>query len=83
MRWDTQKSWRTLSDQSLAWFLADNGSYIYKNVADGQWWIDEPSGGGVYVARSNEPLPPVTGWTILGSGAPPLPTIEVHIQKEK
>lgn len=77
MRWPVQGTWQKLCDQRLPWFEAENGSYMYRNVADGQWWIDEPSGGGVYVALSTEPLPPKTGWKALSDGKSPLPTIEV------
>ena len=38
MRWDTQESWHKLSDRTLPWFLAENGSYMYRNIMDGQWW---------------------------------------------
>ena len=80
MRWDPLPTWRKLSDQTLPWFLHDNGSYIYKNTGDGQWWIDEPSGGGVYVARSEDVLPPASGWEALsqgGSAQAPMPKVEV------
>ena len=33
----------------------------HRNTRDGQWWIDEPSGGGVYVAKSDSDLPPTEG----------------------
>ena len=77
MQWDTKSTWLKLADQSLPWFLADNGAYIYRNVADGQWWIDEPGGSGKYVARSEESLPPNSGWKALPGGNHPLPTLEV------
>ena len=77
MRWPTKETWNKLADQRLPWFEADNGAYLYKNVADGKWWIDEPNGGGVYVARSDAPEPPTSGWVTLGQGASPLPEVEV------
>jgi len=61
MRWPTAESWRSLADQQKTWFLHENGAYIYRNTRDGQWWIDEPSGGGVYVAKSDSDLPPTEG----------------------
>ena len=56
-----------------------HAAYMYKNVADGQWWIDEPSGSGVYVALSDAPLPPTTGWHALqgGESIESLPKLEV------
>ena len=57
--------------------LAENGSYMYRNVNDGQWWIDEPSGGGVYVAQSTSPVPPTSGWKVLDKSRGALPTLEV------
>ena len=65
MGWPTGEMWKKLADHSLPWFEAPNGSYMYRNLDDGQWWIDEPSGGGVYVVRSEAPLPPLTGWKLL------------------
>ena len=69
MRWDTQDTWNRLADQALPWYEMENGAYVYKNVADGQWWIDEPNGSGVYVALSDAPLPPASGWRALGAEA--------------
>mmetsp|Transcript_30699 Transcript_30699/g.96864 ORF Transcript_30699/g.96864 Transcript_30699/m.96864 type:complete len:81 (-) Transcript_30699:159-401(-) len=78
MRWPTAESWRSLADQQKTWFLHENGAYIYRNTRDGQWWIDEPSGGGVYVAKSDSDLPPTEGWEPLPqAGKRPLPQLEV------
>merc|ERR1712203_1109783 len=78
MHWHTHSMWKQLADQEKPWFEADNGSYIYRNVQDGKGWIDEPSGGGVYIAASAEQLPPTHGWHALeGSGRAPLPQVEV------
>jgi len=78
MRWPTAESWRSLADQQKTWFLHENGAYIYRNTRDGQWWIDEPSGGGVYVAKSDSDLPPTEGWVLLPqAGKRPLPQLEV------
>ena len=52
-------------------------AYIYRNKADGQWWIDEPSGDGVYVAPRTAPLPPTGGWRALKRDAITLPQLEV------
>ena len=77
MRWDAQDMWNKLNDHGLRWYLAENGSYIYRNKADGQWWMDEPSGGGVYVNMSEEPVPPSSGWKALSSANSPLPQLVV------
>mmetsp|Transcript_35197 Transcript_35197/g.70186 ORF Transcript_35197/g.70186 Transcript_35197/m.70186 type:complete len:120 (-) Transcript_35197:189-548(-) len=78
MGWDTQVSWEKLSDLRRPWFESPNGAYIYWNAADGQWWIDEPSGNGVYVALTSDLLPPSVGWKALSSGKPPLPSLTLE-----
>ena len=77
MKWDTREMWLKLSDQRLQWYEAANGAYVYRNVQDGQWWIDEPGGMGVYVAPSKSEMPPMAGWQPLQGAAAPLPTLEV------
>ena len=44
-----------------------------------QWWIDGPSGAGLYVLQgaSGSPLPPKSGWVALNGVQPPVP--EVHV----
>ena len=32
MRWDTSKTWATLTDQQRPWFEAANGAYVYWNA---------------------------------------------------
>lgn len=77
MGWDSKKMWLKLSDQKTPWFEAPNGSYIYWNRSDGQWWIDEPDGGGVFVALASPGLPPSTGWKPLSPAAGSAPAVEV------
>mmetsp|Transcript_25457 Transcript_25457/g.80311 ORF Transcript_25457/g.80311 Transcript_25457/m.80311 type:complete len:112 (+) Transcript_25457:830-1165(+) len=77
MGWDTQQMWVQLSDQKTPWFEAPNGAYVYWNQSDGQWWIDAPDGGGVYVAAAPSGLPPAAGWKALAGAASPLPRVEV------
>lgn len=80
MRWDPKKTWSTLSDLRRPWFEAENGAYVYWNTNDRQWWIDEPDGGGVYVAKDEGELPPSKGWQALPNGKAPLPTVSVEKQ---
>ena len=66
------------------WLEHENGSYIYLH-AEGQWWIDEPSGKGVYIATADrsEKHPPIDGWkSLISERGLPLPTVE-HITQEE
>ena len=56
MGWNDTEMWARLSDGRRPWFEAKNGSYIYWNT-EGRWWIDGPTGAGLYVCRSAQPLP--------------------------
>eukprot|EP00470_Lotharella_oceanica_P010652 CAMPEP_0170183364 /NCGR_PEP_ID=MMETSP0040_2-20121228/30465_1 /TAXON_ID=641309 /ORGANISM="Lotharella oceanica, Strain CCMP622" /LENGTH=118 /DNA_ID=CAMNT_0010429071 /DNA_START=213 /DNA_END=566 /DNA_ORIENTATION=+ len=78
MFWDPKDTWIQLSDQKRPWFEMDNGSYIYWNKSDGRWWIDGPSGAGVYIAASKDELPPTTGWRALQGSKAPLPTLKIE-----
>ena len=70
MGWPPAATWRKLSDGMRHWFESSNGSYIYWNRSDGCWWIDEPSGAGVYIQRSSSELPPIEGkWEPLSAPA--------------
>ncbi|CEM22866.1 unnamed protein product [Vitrella brassicaformis CCMP3155] len=78
-KWETERTWSRLTDPDYLWFQhIDNGSYVYWNKGDGQWWMDGPDGYGVYVAKTGNPLPPVSGWVALdeAKGAA-LPYVEV------
>ncbi|EKX48210.1 hypothetical protein GUITHDRAFT_68849 [Guillardia theta CCMP2712] len=75
--WDVSATWRRLADENKSWFEHDNGSYIYRNKQDDQWWIDGPDGYGVFVARDVSDLPPKGGWKALQKqAASALPLIE-------
>jgi hypothetical protein len=81
--WDSEATWSRLNGER-AWWEAPNGSYLYFNRADGQWWLDSGETGlGVYVARAagtgaKDAPPPRSGWAVVGDGgALPLPTV-VH-----
>jgi hypothetical protein len=69
----TSKRWPTHASSATHSCAA----YMYRNRGDGQWWIDEPSGAGVYVVLSDSPLPPTSGWKALPQGASPLPSLEL------
>ncbi len=77
MNWDTELLWKKLSDHQRPWYEAENESYIYWNRGDGKWWIDEPSGAGVYIVKNNDTLPPNNGWISLSAEYNPLPQVEV------
>jgi len=81
MAWNTKKMWLQLSNQKTPWFEAANGSYIYWNQSDGQWWIDAPDGGGVYVALAPATMPPADGWKALKPTSRPLPAVAVVAER--
>ncbi len=83
MGWDTQTMWHTLADKTKPWFLHQNGAYVYWNTQDGQWWIDEPTGHGVYVAKTNETMPPTDGWRSLRPDVSELPVVTVQLGDAK
>jgi len=62
--WETGQMWKKLSGGD-AWFGAENGAYIYHNKSDGKWWIDAPSGNGVYIAKGPAHAMPAAGWSSL------------------
>jgi len=88
MGWNPESMWLQLSNQVSPWWKhTDNESYIYYNKGDGQWWIDDPTGRGLYVAKISKGVitltnmdaarPPVTGWVLLGGGREPTPSVEM------
>lgn len=78
MRWDTERMWERLAQPSskVPWFEHATGSYIYFNHGDGRWWIDGPSGAGVYIVESGSGLPTGKGWTSLSGEYDPVPQVE-------
>ena len=77
--WETIAMWTRLN-ANKTWFKASNGAYIYFNASDECWWIDAPSGEGVYKAQGPAHAPPQLGWTPLGlkpgqEGAPAPPQL--------
>ena len=61
MGWASEQMWVQLSDGHRPWFEAANGAYIYWNRSDGCWWIDAPSGAGLYILKASTALPPLDG----------------------
>ena len=76
MGWASDKMWLRLSDQLRPWWESDNGSYLYWNQADGKWWLDGPSGAGVYIVLDSSQTPPADGWQPLPGALLPLPQVE-------
>ena len=79
MGWDSDAMWRDLYDSDTPYYLhRENDSYIYRNKGDGRWWIDGPSGAGVYIIQSREKLPPPKSWTALDRAHLPVPKVVVN-----
>lgn len=51
--WDIQTTWDNLASKELFWFLKSDGSYIYYNRCDNNWWIDCPNGCGLYINNNS------------------------------
>eukprot|EP00468_Gymnochlora_sp_CCMP2014_P006779 CAMPEP_0167761044 /NCGR_PEP_ID=MMETSP0110_2-20121227/11933_1 /TAXON_ID=629695 /ORGANISM="Gymnochlora sp., Strain CCMP2014" /LENGTH=130 /DNA_ID=CAMNT_0007647643 /DNA_START=14 /DNA_END=402 /DNA_ORIENTATION=+ len=81
MKWDPKGMWEQLSDHKRPWFEAENGSYIYWNKSDGRWWLDGPSGDGLYIVSDDGSLPPEDGWKPLPLSRTPVPKISVADNK--
>merc|ERR1711904_99124 len=77
MKWDSEQMWQQLSNQKSPWYEAENGSFIYWNKNDGQWWIDAPDGSGVYVTKASPTSVPAQGWQLLRGAKPPAPQVEL------
>lgn len=71
-RWNVADTWRRLNGDEAAWYKhsdPNNGSYVYRNLSDGKWWIDGPDGLGAYIAKGGANAPPSRGWKPIGGGA--------------
>lgn len=77
MQWNSNDMWNQLAVPTATWFEHDNGSYIYLH-RDGQWWMDDPSGAGIYVcaAQQGDKTVPSHGWEPLSGGVHPMPVVE-------
>jgi hypothetical protein len=80
--WNDERMWQQLTDGQTVWYEHDNGSYVYRNVGDGKWWIDAPDGGGVYIASGTKDEIPQANWEVLRCAKAPSPTIRWETQKE-
>ena len=71
-----EQTWKELTTGTTPWFESDNDSYIYLN-RDGRWWIDDPSGAGVYIAKHDgaSETPPTSGYVPLSGGELPVPQV--------
>lgn len=72
-RWDSKETWEKLNGGRV-WYKATNSAFIYWNQTNGVWWMDEPSGNGVYIAQGPAWAPPQAGWKSLGPFTP-LPSL--------
>ena len=80
-RWNPSDMWDQLN-RGRPWWETENGSYIYFNGGDGQWWMDSGETGlGLYISRSedyDDNIPPLNGWEVLGDGKLPLPELNTE-----
>jgi len=77
-KWSTKDMWAKLNGGADWYKHVANGSYIYRNKADGKWWIDAPSGLGVYIVDGPTNACPAHGWKSVGGdkvGEARLPTV--------
>lgn len=77
--WDASATWASLNGER-AWWESPNSSYMYFNLGDRRWWLDSGETGlGLYVSTASGvgDAPPCDGWSALGDGALPLPTVTV------
>ena len=78
--WAPVATWHELSEAGRTWFESANGSYFYWNRGDGRWWLDGPSGAGLYAALDRGKVPPQTGWTgVTRSVRSPMPVVSASI----
>ena len=66
--------WDDITNSVTPWFEHDSGCFIYFNCHDRNWYLDNSSGAGMYIAAPESLLlPPTSGWvTLTGrrNGAP-------------
>jgi hypothetical protein len=66
--WNVDETWTRLNG-GADWFKASNEAYIYFNLLDEMWWIDDPAGHGVFKAPAPAHAPPSVGWQPIGGDA--------------
>mmetsp|Transcript_24797 Transcript_24797/g.59818 ORF Transcript_24797/g.59818 Transcript_24797/m.59818 type:complete len:187 (-) Transcript_24797:105-665(-) len=59
--------WDDMTNGITPWFESDDGCFIYFNCNDAHWYVDNPSGAGLYLAVPDGSLllPPTNGWVSL------------------
>ena len=62
--WDAEQMWAGLADHRVGFYENAQGAFIYRNAASGLWSVNDPSGAEGYVTRSDDQLPPTTGWQL-------------------
>lgn len=86
--WNTEDTWRQLTDMQTPWYLKEDDGYIYYNRGDGKWWLDDGMKGlGLYIApakldEGNTQVPPTTGWDVLSNDYQPIPSIAIEEEGE-
>jgi hypothetical protein len=83
--WDTEATWKQLTDMETPWYLKEDDGYIYYNRGDGKWWLDDGEKGlGLYIVPvgGNIQVPPTTGWDVLSNEYQPIPSIEIEAEEE-
>ena len=60
--WNSDEMWQRLNADGTWYFNDSKGSYMYLNKTDRQWWLDDGTGDGCFVAQSTTPRPPSYGW---------------------
>lgn len=64
--WPVDATWARLNGGRKWYQHENNNSYVYYNSGDSQWWIDGPSGLGIYVIKSGvNHAVPANGWQAL------------------
>lgn len=66
-----EKLWSRLNRGAQWYKHTENNSYIYRNSGDGEWWVDGPSGLGVFIANTYrgtlaETAVPAHDWEFMG-----------------
>ena len=60
-------AWDGSTNGVTPWFEGRDGCYLWFNRDEGRWYVDDPHGGGVYLASPEGSLllPPTAGWVSL------------------
>merc|ERR1719461_335633 len=88
--WNSKEMWKKLNGENQWYLHNDNDCYAYRNLGDGQWWIDGIDGLGVYIVGENrgsvKEAVPSTGWKLLSpekyKAMPSLPTVLIYRENQ-